>query len=762
MRPKEADSGSRRIPGIPDIPAMNLVDQQSEMMHRGAFMVHALHHELLLVAGQYIEISDADRLNLPAFLKKLGSLDRRAKWLPEADKNEAGERIDPYTQILTGLPKDVITFYQDQSKKHREELDQAMKASRQYLELEARLELLQGENNDILARLFSGQNSSALLRDRLDKNKAQITKIKKEMIKAKEGNREVACFLEYRRTQQYASVLMEGGYVVTDSRIPFIEHIREVMLTTRKTPMILLTGSSGSGKTSIANYAACLLTGKDAIGQVTSYDMDITKLFGSRQARDNMAGFYVVYGSMGRLITGRISSDSETLVDSKEARIGFLDEITLLPPERQTELVKTIASLRPGRELLLERLPGARLILAGEIGIIMASNVKSESKHPDRYDIPPETQREFNTAIKIPYLTQTPENPEIYDLFKAALMDSYGMMTVSGEDLEIPWRKAPSSATAQVEWVVDTDPKRGGVIWRLANFLVQAQAAYEEDENVLTKSLGSDAILRKAVPDIDKFIQMLLAYQITIGNSQNLVNYICNFLDHWIGQEQDTARQESLPAEDRKFLSQLRRTYGLDATTLSQPPRPFRILSPMEIGALSPRIKPKESTKLNLPQTATVYDRDGTPYEVKPGPVGSIPEGEIMKVKRDKDTDLFTVKGTTLKDGQLLAVLYNEESQEVILVDPNNLERDYAYYMMNIEPGGGFGEPPAVRLCGDIEPEEGEDDYKGRGYLYRDLHSDKSVSIRPAIVVVARKRIPPDRSKLDDLMNEIEYLGQSN
>lgn len=738
----------------------NLVDQINQTVdtrHLEAAKVHELFVEALRVAEKLIQVTPADRASLKSFIKKI----------ERAGDRTAKEQLRDYLEVFKRLDKQVVALYEELSNRFWDEYAKAQEESQAYLKMEAELLELEKDKDAVLSELFSNKSASpAMLRHRLGQITSRIGELKKKMAAEREKNGKLATFLEYRRTTRYAEALNYGEYVVTESRSALIDRIRQAILESRGTPLILLTGSSGSGKTSIANFVARLLTGKDATGVVAGANTDVTKLFGSRLS-GGTNGFYVAYGPLGQVITGRKSNDDAAPVDPKDSRIGFIDEITLMLPETQTEFIKICASAKPGRELQLERLTNAGLSPVGSIAIIMATNVKSEGKHPDRNDIPPEALREFAARIKVPYLDQE----EIYEIFKAALMDENCWMTVSEEDIKVPWKEIVYAKGGRREFVIDKGAKCGGLIWKLAHFVAEAQKAYEEDENVLSATLGPDAILRKAVPDISKFIEMLYNYRITRqGSNQGLSASISKFLDQWIGHEKDTAGQESLPAEDRKFLVRLREAFGLDANSLSKPPRPFRILSPMEIGAISPRILPGESVDLGNPTTDTVFGRDGTPYEIKRGPVGSVPEGEEMVVKKGNKKAVYKVLGTVDQKGKIRAALYNQEDEDLLLIDPADLEKDYEHY---------FGTPAteqfgkvAVRVYGDIdEDEEGglgnPDDRKG--FIHKDSIDGDRVSIRPAIfpifipdeeplvkrpgIISAKKRV------VNNLIEEVEHLG---
>ncbi|MFC1615894.1 AAA family ATPase [Patescibacteria group bacterium] len=206
--------------------------------------------------------------------------------------------------------------------------------------------------------------------------------------------------------------LTRNGFIMTDSRKEFIvgnrETLEKSMLSAlRHRQNIELFGPTGTGKTSTAEYAAKLFSGKPAV--VVPGDPTASK-----------ADF------LGRLIGLDKRQEGNLITALKENRVLIIDEDNVINPKALIVL-KSILGKKVG-DIWRHPDTGEEFVIPPEFGIMVTRNEKGKH-HRDRHDLPPEYRREFSIAsFEVDYMTPD----EMYDEFLVPLLcDKHGGMDLS-------------------------------------------------------------------------------------------------------------------------------------------------------------------------------------------------------------------------------------------------------------------------------------------------------------------------------------------
>ncbi len=212
----------------------------------------------------------------------------------------------------------------------------------------------------------------------------------------------------------YKQNLSESGHIcVVPSVAKDLEAIGDRMLTGKP---VFLHGPTGTGKTSLAKYAAFHFTGKDS-----------EMVFCNPQTKEsNVWGKTGLIESKGVTVTVEIYGPlAKAMIEGKTV---IFDEFTALPKE-QMVFIKGIFNAKVGDKVNIVG-NGMVEVRAG-FQMIFTANLKSE-KNPERQDLPPEVAREFEqNNIKINYI----DREEAYDVMISRLLNGDGSLDMSFYDL---------------------------------------------------------------------------------------------------------------------------------------------------------------------------------------------------------------------------------------------------------------------------------------------------------------------------------------
>ncbi|MEI6397088.1 MAG: AAA family ATPase [Candidatus Taylorbacteria bacterium] len=214
---------------------------------------------------------------------------------------------------------------------------------------------------------------------------------------------------------KYKEDLSHGGHIcITPSVEKDLEAIGDRMLTGK--PMFL-HGPTGTGKTSLARFAATHFTGETpemVFCNPQTKESNVWGKTGIRPAKGGAIETVEIYGPLSKAMT--------------EGKAVIFDEFTALPKE-QMVFLKGIFNAKVGDKInivgngIVEIKPGFQMIFT--------ANLKSE-KNPERQDLPPEIAREFEqNNLKVKY---TPQG-EAYDIMLSRLLNRDGSLDMSFHDL---------------------------------------------------------------------------------------------------------------------------------------------------------------------------------------------------------------------------------------------------------------------------------------------------------------------------------------
>lgn len=209
---------------------------------------------------------------------------------------------------------------------------------------------------------------------------------------------------------------------------------------------MFLHGPTGTGKTSLARYAAGHFTNKDAEMVYCTPQTREANIWGKTGIRPTEGGGIQtvdIYGPLAKAM--------------QEGKAVIFDEFTALPKE-QMVFIKGVFNAKIGDSVNV--VGNGKTKIANGFQMIFTANLKSE-KNPERQELPPEIAREFEqNNLKIDY---TPKD-EAYDIMLARLMNKDGSADMSYYDLN---ETLPKFAEAIAEIQIAYTDKESDVTARL-------------------------------------------------------------------------------------------------------------------------------------------------------------------------------------------------------------------------------------------------------------------------------------------------------
>ncbi len=239
--------------------------------------------------------------------------------------------------------------------------------------------------------------------------------------------------------------------------------VRENLLKIGRNMMLgkpmFLHGPTGTGKTSIARFAAERFTGKSAEMVYCNPQTRESTVWGKTGIRPTKEGAIETIDIFGPLAKAM-----------SEGKVVIFDEFTALPKE-QMVFIKGIFNAKIGDTVNIVN--NGRVKIAPGFQMIFTANLKSE-KNPERQDLPVEIAREFEqNNLKIDYLPKD----ESYDVMLARLMEKDGSVRASWltlnetlpklseaiEEIEIAYTGSLSQEIARITGSMDASGKTAGL-----------------------------------------------------------------------------------------------------------------------------------------------------------------------------------------------------------------------------------------------------------------------------------------------------------
>lgn len=530
----------------------------------------------------------------------------------EVEKDESLQRIEQAMADRFRDPNVQKLFKENLTRSLTERKKMLPKIS-DYRAEEEKMGNAQRTQEDLYREIFVHRNLEPDELTQLDLalTEAEIKGSKNRLEKSFENNPELAAQIQYRKIKEYHRQYEADKFIWTPSREKIFEEMMQHLVLLDQNRPMLLTGETGSGKTRMARAAAKRLTGKQAFEVGEEAKSDIRPLLGS-QAIDK-EGPYVTYGPAGQAFTGKKTSRD---AESDGGGLFYMDEMNGYPPDALRSLIKQIAGRAPGEEVSFAAWRGQKEKLAERSGLLGSANLPSE-KHPDRSALPVEVVREL-TTIDVPYPEQTAENPEMYEMMLATLMDKNGRVRLKQGELEPVWLE--KIVGDKKELILNLDAKVGGTLWRFANLVGEIQKSYKGEQNVLTPSKVDASYLEGAVLDPGIILGWLREYRISVlRKGVELRHFLVAKIKKW-------SSQPTFSKEDQKLIKDFCVEFGLpiEGDKVGESDAKLaKIFSEREIGFLSPRVprlKEKEQEKEveATPEGNVIFLDDGTEIKFKP------------------------------------------------------------------------------------------------------------------------------------------------
>jgi hypothetical protein len=410
-----------------------------------------------------------------------GVSEARKKLLEQDNDNSFSLAV--YRQLLKLSEKKILS----ELKRHQEEKENINGTYEEFKDIEQQLDIAQSELNALLAEMFkrSGQEPKPSHLMKRTVYEANILDLEEKLDALKTKSPDIAALIEYDTIRDYATQLRASGFIWTKSRKKLLQKVLTGALTSR--PVVALMGETGSGKTAVARAASIELASREPERTVGGDQEKFARLLAFQTIQKDTAHYE--FGPLLRAMTGR-SSSLEGPSSTKGGGIFFDDEFNTRPTSVQRQILKFVSEARPGRVVVI---PGTPLTVKVEPGFLYLAAGNPPSEKYEREETGIETKREFaGNVLNVEYLEQTPENPELYQILEATLLDQKtGRLTaVTPEEVEPKWDK--DSATG--EYHLNLDPTSGNYIWRFANAWGELFKAFSNKATVMHKIHSGDPV----------------------------------------------------------------------------------------------------------------------------------------------------------------------------------------------------------------------------------------------------------------------------
>jgi len=595
--------------------------------------------------------------------KRRGEKTKKGGLAPEDQK-----KLEISLSILKKLYFDDKTreVYLRANREHLQEIDSINGDYEKYEALNHRIKEAQDAFDASAKNMFTKRGEGADEVDILmfETNQRQLAASRRQLEELIGENPELGGLVEYETLRDYSNQLRKENFIWSPSRRKLLEEIEMAALSGKP---ILLSGESGTGKTRLVEQASLTLTGK-INNETPGKDVRFQDLIAKPKISTDGATYYE-YKEIGEAVTGK----NTTLEQPKhDGRIVADDEFNLLPTAEQTERLARIATWTPGKRV---RMPVTNEEVSIAPKFLYCAMVNLASERYDRKKIPPEVLRKFAKA-DVDYPEQNESNPEIYEMMLAALVDENGRVRAAKEELEpfYEYKEEARSVEKDGETVKRTVRIRelknqkqegaktvpaGGFLWRLANVINELNKSFSHRETVL-KSKGEAQYLKDLVIDMGTILGWLKEYG-ALGRLSNIQNFIAEKLNSQF------LSKAAYSVDDRQLVKEFFKYYGIDIDKPVEKEPEFKILKPLDIGLLSPRVEYEKIIEEEPVLTEAYFitpEGERVEYYTNPYEEGGkkYTPGQVMQ--NNADGRLYEFVGITKTEGAPVLLPYKEKPKK--------------------------------------------------------------------------------------------------
>ena len=547
---------------------------------------------------------------------------------------------------LVKLSSDTLS---EELSRHEKEKTEINGTYEEFKSLEHDLEDERGKLIILLSEMFKrvGQEPKPVHIAKRALFEAKVSELEEKLEEVKKKNPDVAALIEYDTLMEYATQLRTSGFIWTKSRQKLIQDVLTGALTSR--PVAALMGETGTGKTALARAASIELSSREPERTVGGDQEKFVRLLASPAIQEGRT--YYEYGPMLRAMTGKSSSIDES--PSKGGGIFFDDEFNTRPTSVQRQILKFVSEARAGRKVAA---PGTPLTITVEPGFLYLAAGNPPSERYEREETGIETKREFaGNVINVEYLEQTNENPELYQVLLAALLDSKtGRLTaVTSKEVQPEWVK--DSAT--VEFHIDTDPSVGGFLFRFAKCWNELFKAFSHKDTVLHKAYPAkpkaEYHLSSFILDPGVVISWVDQYKASPKDrKKHLATFLISKLKTYIKQ---------FPEDEQNIVNNYLSHFAVINEIEDELTKPqAEILTPKDIGYLNPNVeRPKGREPPPTFEAIDFIDSEtgDVKFQYVAESVGGFNPGTKLKIKPNGKPGLFI-------KAELLGVFYNSNANQ--------------------------------------------------------------------------------------------------
>lgn len=602
---------------------------------------------------------------------------RRIREIPQDEKDDILARSirNPLAQRLVG---EISCLWQDlevrgvfvlkvqESLGERQIHDVSL---RKYRKLKSELVGLEDENFDLLRNQFLMHQMTPTLRaidlfhnrvakDRVKKNIDDLETTGGMAASARTArggldreHADLTALLAFERLVAYHREFKLSGIILTPSRQ---ELLGEVVTKTAAETWIQLVGETGTGKSTFAKRTSHILNGEPP--QYASGEKwgDARALIGTKTMEGSRV--YFDFGPLVYALTGcQNSLEMEEAIKTRTetpGKILQLDELNKFDQDALMGVLNIVSTLRPGEIFNFKELPGIKLRKAKR-GFAIIATMNPASVRYDRKELDPSTERRFyDGKEKVDYPPMTAQEPELYEIFLAVLLDDNGRIRIAEQELAPAFNEVRNTATGMIKYELDSDVKKHGALYRFSLAATEIHKSFTQKSNV-AKTATSEGFLEKTVLDMEVLVKWMEGYRAQIEGGDSLAAYLDKKIHDFYTNIES--------ANDKVIFERIFNYFGFNITNPRNISKPlYHPLTPIEIGYLTPKtprlvrrtgeeVTPKTKLYIN-PRSGEEITYLSTDVEIEAGK--KIRPGEII----------------SLRSKQYLYLGIHPETKEIILI----------------------------------------------------------------------------------------------